>query len=74
MKQWSDFNEYGDLPPGIHQATLTEVIEHFGQGTPQRHIMTRHLREISVAPGSLSGRMFPQYTRFVLCSLRTSRC
>ncbi len=25
MKQWSDFNENGDLPPGIHQATLWEV-------------------------------------------------
>ncbi len=33
MKQWPEFNEYGDLPPGIHPATLAEVIEHFGQAT-----------------------------------------
>jgi len=46
MQQWPDFNENGDLPPGIHQATLAEVINHFGQGTPQRQIMARRLEHI----------------------------
>lgn len=46
MIQWPDFNENGDLPPGIHQATLAEVIEHFGQTTPQRQIMARRLEHI----------------------------
>jgi hypothetical protein len=46
MKDWPDFNDKGDLPPGIHQATLSEVIEHFGTGTPQRRIMARRLEHI----------------------------
>ncbi len=36
MKDWPDFNDDGDLPPGIHQATLAEVIEHFGRDMTQR--------------------------------------
>ena len=46
MKDWPDFNDNGDLPPGIHQATLAEVIEHFGRGTLQRRIMARRLERI----------------------------
>ena len=46
MTQWPDFNEDGDLPPGIHRATLSEVIEHFGKGTPQRSVMARRLERI----------------------------
>ena|SRR5919108_38944 len=46
MKDWLDFNDNGDLPPGIHQATLAEVIEHFGKSTPERRSLvakTGHL-------------------------------
>ena len=46
MKDWPDFNANGDLPPGIHRATLAEVSEHFGQSTPQRRIMARRLERI----------------------------
>ena len=46
MKEWPNFNESGDLPTGIYQATLAEVIEHFGRGTPQRRIMGRRLEYI----------------------------
>jgi hypothetical protein len=46
MNRWPDFNKSGDLPPGIHQATLAEVIDHFGQGTSQRQIMARRLEHI----------------------------
>src|SRR5262245_53418411 len=46
MKQWPDFNQDGDLPPGIHQATVTEILEHFGKGTPQRRIVARRLERI----------------------------
>lgn len=46
MKQWPDFNENGDLPPGIYQATLAEIIDHFGQGSPRRQIMARRLKRI----------------------------
>jgi len=46
VKDWPDFDDDGDLPPGIHQATLSEVLEHFGTGTPQRCIMARRLEHI----------------------------
>ena len=46
MKDWPNFNENGDLPPGIYQATLAEIIEHFGESTPQRYIMVGRLARI----------------------------
>ena len=46
MKDWPDFNDSGDLPPGIHQATLAEVIDHFGKNTPQRRIIARRIVEV----------------------------
>ncbi len=48
MKDWPDFNDDGDLPPGIYQATLAEVIEHFGKGTPWRRITARRLERIYI--------------------------
>ena len=41
MNEFPDFNEHGDLPPGIYQGTLEEVITRFGRGTPQRLIMAQ---------------------------------
>ena len=46
MKDWPDFDDNGDLPPGIYQATLAEVVEHFGKGTPRRRVMARRLEHI----------------------------
>ncbi len=46
MPDWPDFDSDGDLPPGIYQARLTEVIEHFGTDTPQRRIVGRRLEHI----------------------------
>ncbi|MDT4954173.1 MAG: hypothetical protein QOJ02_2311 [Acidobacteriota bacterium] len=46
MKKWPEFNEHGDLPVGVHQATLAEVIERFGSGTRQRGIVARRLTYI----------------------------
>jgi hypothetical protein len=46
MKQWPDFNEHGDLPVGIHQATLAEVIEHFGRSSVQRRHVAERLARI----------------------------
>lgn len=61
VKQWPNFNEAGDLPPGVHQAILTEVLEHFGSGTPQRQIMARRLEHVySLAAGT--GHL----TRFII--------
>jgi hypothetical protein len=51
-----DFNAFGDLPEGIHQASFEEVINHFGSGTQQRKLVTerlRHIFELAVATGQL---------------------
>jgi hypothetical protein len=37
------FNSDGELPEGVHQATLGEVIARFGTGTPQRQAVTARL-------------------------------
>lgn len=41
-----DFNELGDLPVGIHRASIDEVVSAFGSGSPQREALTRQLIEI----------------------------
>jgi predicted nucleotidyltransferase len=46
MKDWPEFNEHGDLPVGIHQATLVEVVEHFGSRTPQRRAVAQRLTRV----------------------------
>jgi hypothetical protein len=40
------FNEEGDLPPGVHRATLAGVLERFGQGTIQRRAVADRLKRI----------------------------
>ena len=46
MKQWPDFDSNGDLPLGIHQATISEVVQHFGTSTLQRQILSSRLERI----------------------------
>jgi hypothetical protein len=46
MKIWPEFDENGDLPQGIHQATLTEVLQHFGTGTLQRRMVGQRLERV----------------------------
>lgn len=46
MIKWPEFNENGDLPVGIHQATLQDIIEHFGKGSFQRSIVATRLHRI----------------------------
>jgi len=46
MDEWPEFNELGDLPVGIYRATLTEILQHFGEGTPQRCMVARRLQRI----------------------------
>ena len=36
-------NGHGELPEGVHQATLDEVMAQFGTGTPQRQAVTARL-------------------------------
>ena len=49
-----DFNSQGDLPPGVYQATVDEVLARFGGGTPQRQAVTArllHVCELANATG-----------------------
>ncbi len=46
MKKWPEFDNNGDLPVGIHQATLTEVLQHFGVGALQRTRVGQRLEHI----------------------------
>lgn len=46
MKKWPAFDNNGDLPIGIHQATLTEILQHFGTGTEQRELIGQRLEHI----------------------------
>jgi hypothetical protein len=46
MKEWPDFDDNGDLPVGIHQATLSEVVAHFGAASLQRRVVAQRLVRI----------------------------
>jgi hypothetical protein len=41
-----EFNEFGDLPEGVHSASLPEIVARFGTGSNQREAVTRQLRRI----------------------------
>ncbi len=41
-----NLNHEGELPEGIHQATIDEVIAQFSSGTEQRLMVTEHLKRI----------------------------
>ena len=46
MKKWPAFDNDGDLPVGIHQATLAQTLQHFGAGTLQRERVAQQLEHI----------------------------
>lgn len=41
-----EFNEFGDLPEGVHQADFDEIVARFGSGSPQREEVTHRLERI----------------------------
>ena len=61
MPQWPDFDSSGDLPVGIYQATLPEVIAHFGTSTLQRRIVAQRLARIYALARSTG-----QLARFII--------
>src|SRR5262249_585678 len=56
-----EFNSSGDLPPGVHRATLEELVQRFGAGTPQRQAVTASCRRI-YHPARATGKLL----RFLL--------
>jgi hypothetical protein len=52
-----EFNDEGDLPPGVYRATLREVLERFGQGSVQRCAVAdrlNRLHRLAVSTGQLA--------------------
>jgi hypothetical protein len=45
MKTWPEFNNNGDLPIGIHTATLGDVLKHFASN-PRRSVVGRRLERL----------------------------
>ena len=41
-----EFNENGDLPPGIHKTTLGELLNRFSSGSPKRMVLALRLKRI----------------------------
>ena len=39
------FNDEGDMIPGVHRATLAEVLDRFGRGSGQRRAVANRLIE-----------------------------
>ena len=37
----------GYLPPGVHEATLSEVVERFGTNTPRRQVLASRIQELA---------------------------
>src|SRR5206468_9439117 len=51
-----EFDSHGDLPIGVHRASLDEVLARFGHGTPQRQLVTArllHVHELASGTGKL---------------------
>jgi hypothetical protein len=66
MNQWPEFNNSGDLPVGIYQATCPEVLQHFGTSTLQRQIVARRLERIyNLARGTGQLARFVVFGSFV---------
>jgi hypothetical protein len=55
------FDEHGELPPGVYQATLQEVLDRFGTGTAQRRVVADRLARIYQLASSTG-----QLARFVV--------
>ena len=48
-----ELDRHGDLPIGVHRASLDEVLARFGHGTPQReHVTARVVRVHELASGT----------------------
>jgi len=51
------FTPSGDLPPGVHRATLSEVLARFGIGAPRRQVMALRLEglyQLAMATGHVN--------------------
>jgi hypothetical protein len=65
-----EFDRHGDLPIGVHQASLDEVISRFGHGTARRRLVTtRLLRVLKIAEGTGKLERFIIFGSYVTAKL-----
>ena len=61
-----EFDENGDLPVGIYEATLQEVVEYFGtQNLKRRRVAQRLVRIYELAVGTKHLKRFIVFGSFV---------
>ncbi len=66
MKQWPPFDDNGGLPLGIHQASISDVLQYFGTSNLQRQIVARRLERIhNLAQGTRQLARFVVFGSFV---------
>ena len=66
MSQLPPFTESGDLPVGVHRATLRDVIERFGRGSRRRVAVASRLARIhELATNTRQVRTFVVFGSFV---------
>ncbi|MBI2480216.1 MAG: hypothetical protein HYV60_16765 [Planctomycetia bacterium] len=41
-----EFNDAGDLPPGVHEASLVDAVSRFGNNSDRRRLIARRLERI----------------------------
>jgi hypothetical protein len=51
-----DFHSHGNLPPGIHRATIEEVAERFGQRSSIRRLEMRELADFAARARTAGAR------------------
>ena len=61
MKKWPEFGNNGDLPEGIYEATLTEILQNFGTENAQRIRLGQRLERIYTLVNSTG-----QVARFIV--------
>jgi hypothetical protein len=61
MYNWPPFDSNGDLPVDIYQASLSEILNKFGTGNPQRQAIARRLERIYLLAQSTG-----QVARFIV--------
>ena len=75
MSAFPDFNASGNLPPGLHRASLAAVLEHFGGDTAQPRIVAQRLQRIHrLAMGTGALTRFIVFGSFVTDKSRAQRC
>lgn len=75
VKKWPAFDRDGDVPEGIHRATLRETLDHVRQANLQRRLVARRLERIHgevFATGRLA--RFVEFGSFATAKENPTRC